>query len=243
MFVIHTKNKNITFQNIGQNNLKTKMKKKNKLIKNTITWLSVFAIVFAFLETTIVIYLRRLYYPQGFDFPLVNIPPEILNIEWLREISAIIIIISIAIIAGKDFYQKFAYFLYIFGIWDIFYYIWLKIIASWPVSFLTWDLLFLVPVPWISPTLAPLICSLTMIILALLLFCFPKKKINPSEWLLLLGGAFIIFLSFIWEYLKLIIQNSAISQFIPIHFNWILFTIGEILILFMLILFIKKDNT
>lgn len=211
-----------------------------KQSKKIIT-LTIFAIAMALLEAIVVIYLRKLYYPQGFTFPLTSIISDIFGLEVFREISTIVILICIAIIAGKIFYQRFAYFLYVFGIWDIFYYIWLKIIINWPSSFLTWDVLFLIPVPWLAPIIAPLINSLTMTILALFLIYFPNKKINLYEWLLIIIGFFIIFFSFIWEYSKLIINNFIlVSQFVPSHFNWILFIIGEILILFMFVLFIKR---
>ena len=39
--------------------------------KKIILWISLFSISMAFLESAIVIYLRRIYYPYGFDFPLV----------------------------------------------------------------------------------------------------------------------------------------------------------------------------
>jgi len=36
-------------------------------------------------------------------------------------------LVSIGIIAGSNSIQKFAYFLYGFGVWDIFYYVGLKL--------------------------------------------------------------------------------------------------------------------
>jgi hypothetical protein len=232
-------------------------------IKKKIIWLSIFAIAMAFLEAAMVIYLRKLYYPQGFAFPLNPfIEPSILAIEWLREICTIVMLMSMALIAGKSFYQKFAYFLYSFAIWDIFYYVFLKLILNWPVSFLTWDLLFLIPLPWASPILAPVICSLTMIIMAIVIIYLQNKnchfKIDLPEWLLIFSGAFIIFTSFIWDYSKLIIQKGffsnfwtlatnqdfqqIISQYVPADYNWSLFIIGQILILSALIFFYKKQN-
>ncbi|MCK7540484.1 MAG: hypothetical protein MZV63_61130 [Marinilabiliales bacterium] len=32
-------------------------------------WLAVFAVAMGFLEGIVVVYLRELYYPEGFDFP------------------------------------------------------------------------------------------------------------------------------------------------------------------------------
>ena len=52
--------------------------------------------------------------------------------------------------AGRTAVGKFAFFLFLFGVWDIFYYIWLKVFLHWPASLLTWDVLFLIPVPWVA---------------------------------------------------------------------------------------------
>jgi len=65
--------------------------------------------------------------------------------------------------------MRLAYFLTIFAVWDIFYYIWLKVLLGWPSSIMEWDILFLIPVTWAGPVLAPIILSITMLIGAMLL--------------------------------------------------------------------------
>ena len=58
---------------------------------NKIIIITMFAIAMAFLESAVVVYLRRLFYPQGFNFPLEGfIEPSILSIEWLRELATIV---------------------------------------------------------------------------------------------------------------------------------------------------------
>jgi hypothetical protein len=72
---------------------------------NKIAIVTIFAIAMAFLESVIVIYLRKLYYADGFNFPLKGfIEPQILNIELIREIATVIMLISIGILAGKKAY-------------------------------------------------------------------------------------------------------------------------------------------
>jgi hypothetical protein len=66
-------------------------------------------------------------------------------------------------IAGMNRWQRFSYFLIGFGVWDIFYYVWLKVILNWPASLFDWDILFLIPIPWIGPVIAPVLVSLIMI--------------------------------------------------------------------------------
>jgi len=129
-------------------------------------WITFFAIAMAFVESAVVVYLRELYYPEGFNFPLVLLPGRIALTEFLREIATLIMLLGIGFLAGRNFRQRFAWFIYSFAIWDIFYYVFLKLILDWPSSWLTWDILFLIPVIWTGPVLAPVLVSLTMIILS-----------------------------------------------------------------------------
>lgn len=210
-----------------------------------------FAIAMGFLEACVVVYLRELYYPNGFDFPLQTMPGRILAVELVREICTMVMLISIAWIAGKNKLQKFAWFIYCFAVWDIFYYVGLKLFLNWPPSLMTWDLLFLIPVAWVGPVLTPVICSLTMILLAACIVIPQEKgfdvRIKLTEWGLIIGGAVIIFISFIWDHSRIIIQEGfleeyftlldnprflqVMAQYKPENFIWPLFILGEIIIL------------
>src|SRR5262245_6234060 len=101
-------------------------------IRRTIICLTAFSVAMGYLEAAVVIYLRRLYYPHGFDFPLVPITPDIGLIEFLREAATIIMLLGIAVIGGRNLAQRFALFIYSFAVWDIFYYVFLKIFDHWP---------------------------------------------------------------------------------------------------------------
>jgi membrane protein implicated in regulation of membrane protease activity len=68
-----------------------------------------------------------------------------------------------------------------FAIWDIFYYIFLWLLIGWPESFFTWDILFLLPVTWVGPVLAPVINSLTMIVLAGLILLADRKTSGQAD--------------------------------------------------------------
>ncbi|HNX79579.1 MAG TPA: hypothetical protein PKJ24_06835 [Prolixibacteraceae bacterium] len=222
--------------------------------------LFIFAVAMGFLEGIVVVYVRQLYYPSGFDFPLTLLSPEMLKIEWLREITTLVMLGSIAWIAGRNFIQRLSFFLFTFGIWDIFYYVLLKWILDWPSSLLTWDVLFLIPVPWLGPLLAPVICSLVMILMAFLYTYLAEAgkplKIKVSDWLLLLGGSAVIFFTFIRDYLKLISNSNiltngnnsavkeefwrAITSFIPGHYSWGLFITGLLLILISIFMVVRR---
>ena len=131
-----------------------------KLLYTKIIFSSLFAISMAYLESAVVVYLRELYYPDGFQFPLTGIPLRILIIEIGREAATILMLYAYAKSVGSNGREVMAYFSLNFGVWDIWYYIWLKLLLDWPATILDWDILFLIPVPWVGPVLAPVIVSL-----------------------------------------------------------------------------------
>jgi hypothetical protein len=219
--------------------------------RSRFVWLTVFAVAMGFLEGIVVIYLRELYYPQGFVFPLKLMPREMVSIEWIREIATLIMLAAAGILAGRNNLQRLLYFLFAFGVWDIFYYVALKLLTGWPASLLTWDLLFLIPVSWLSPVLVPVICSVTMIVMAVLITGKQEKgfttDLRPLDWIMISGGAVIILYTFMVDYMKLIIDSGVlasksspatngqllnmITNHVPDSYNWPVFIIGELLII------------
>jgi len=234
-------------------------------IYKTILWVCILAIAMAFLESAIVVYLRKLYYPEGFCFPLKSIEFDIAVTEFLREIATLIMLIAIGIIAGRKNIERFAFFIFSFAIWDIFYYVFLKLLISWPESLMTWDVLFLVPVTWVGPVLGPIINSFSMIILALLIIFFVQINGNARiawiEWILLIVGSLIIITSYTEEYLRFMMNDFTFLQlitsnnsqailnkaltFVPQFYNWFIFLIGEamFLIAFMMVFIRNKKLT
>jgi hypothetical protein len=218
-------------------------------LRRSLLWLTLFSISMGFLESSVVIYLRDLYYPEGFVFPLVLMPHTTALVELFREAATIIMLASIGIIAGRNTAQRFSFFIYSFAVWDLCYYLFLKAILDWPSSLLTWDILFLIPVPWVGPVIAPCLVSLTMIILTLIIIFAAEKdnhvEIDRLQWLMLIAGSVILILSFTWDYLQYVNGNTRvmwtpmsqeemfyeISHYIPQSFNWYLFTVGEALLL------------
>ncbi len=136
---------------------------------------AVFAIAMAFVEAAVVVYLRALYYPDGFDLSaaggsfffyrgqppglLRTFVPLHLQVEVAREAATIVMLATVAILAGDHAVRRFGAFLFAFGLWDIFYYVFLRATLGWPASLGTVDLLFLIPVPWIAPVWVPMIIS------------------------------------------------------------------------------------
>jgi len=223
-------------------------------------WLTVFSIAMGFLETAVVVYLRKIYYPDGFAFPLTPVGNNMAITEFFREAATIIMLAGIGIIAGKNASQKFAFFVYCFAVWDIFYYVFLKLLLGWPDSLFTWDILFLIPVPWVGPVLAPCLVSLTMIVLTLSVLYFQEKGCNAhlkrKEWFLIITGGVIVVYSFISDYLNYISDKhltsniwtiagkrnmfDEVAHYVPVSYNWWLFSAGEIIVLLGIFVFVKR---
>jgi hypothetical protein len=135
--------------------------------RTRIILLFLFGITMAYFEAAVVVYLRELYYPEGFAFPLRSMPYRIVLVEVGREAASMIMLAAVAgVVAGK-FWDRFGYFLIMFGTWDIFYYVWLKVTLGWPSGLTDWDVLFLIPVPWLGPVIAPVLVSAVMIMIGL----------------------------------------------------------------------------
>ena len=213
-------------------------------------------------EGAVVIYLREIYYPSGFDFPLARFDNQIAITELLRELASLFMLLSVGIIAGKNLAQRFAWFIYSFAVWDIIYYVILFLILKWPESLLTWDILFLLPVTWTGPVIAPVIISILMIILSIMIYNFNLKSLNKTfiakkEWIYLISGAFVIFISFIWDYCNFLIKNISSTelknktlgdklfdlsiQYIPDKFPWLIFIIGIGILIYSFYSFYRRN--
>jgi hypothetical protein len=218
--------------------------------KGRFLWLAIFAIAMGFLEGIVVVYLRELYYPDGFEFPLRLMSSELVTAEWIREIATLVMLAGVGIIAGRNGLQRLFYTLFAFGVWDIFYYVALNILLGWPSSLLTWDLLFLIPVSWMGPVLAPVINSLTMILMALLFIGRQENRyyvrMGVSDWILVISGAIVILYTYLIDYSRLLLDSGVLSakgspdagerlvqmitSYTPDHYRWPLFIAGEALI-------------
>ncbi len=200
----------------------------------------------AFLETTVVVYLRALYYPEGFEFPLKMMDFSIGKVEFFRELATLVMILTVAMLTGKTKNQKFAAFIFVFAVWDIFYYVFLYITLAWPVSLMTWDILFLIPVTWVGPVIAPVINSIMMIILAAgILYAEKvglKKILLKRDWWLLIIGSIIVIIAYCEDFVAFLLNDYTLSElfkviyseevieksltYIPVDFAWIIFLVG-----------------
>lgn len=212
-----------------------------------IGWMSAFAVAMALLEAAVVVYLRALYYPQGFRFPLVPIDHDLGAIEVAREAATLLMLLAPGALVSRSALERSAWFCFCFGVWDLFYYIWLKVFLDWPASLLDWDILFLIPVPWVGPVLAPCLISIGLIALALILLHGRARSplFGPSarHWILMIMGAVVMVLAFMLDHLAFLQRQGALgaawslrpgseatfaraTEYIPTRFPWGLFGVG-----------------
>jgi hypothetical protein len=177
-------------------------------------------------ESAVVVYLRLLYYPSGFSFPIVKIPLSNAIVELAREAATLVMLYSIAHLSYKKALHRFCAFMYCFGIWDISYYIWLYIFIAWPSSLLTWDILFLLPLPWLGPVLAPVLVSIALIIASLIIIILEEKgkefHNTLGHWFLAILSGLIIIFSFILNF-RVVTEGT-----VPRYFPWWIFFLGYI---------------
>jgi hypothetical protein len=218
------------------------MKPLNKTI-----WIILFAIAMGYLESAVVVYIRAIYYPEGFAFPLKEMATYLATTELIREAATLIMIIAVSVLAAKERLHRFAWFLIVFGIWDIAYYLFLKFLINWPESLLTTDILFLLPSLWTGPVIAPIVNSISMILLAgIILYrrfgSFQITRLTRIEWVLLITGSVLVLISymkdfagFVWDYKQSLpsgefnwkqVMVILPAQFVPHSFDWLIFNIG-----------------
>ena len=136
-----------------------------------LAWLTLFAVGMAYVESAVVSYLRFLYYPNGFfagdGSAMVAMEPAAYRIELGREAATMVMLVAIALlVARRNWWERLAYFLWTFAVWDIFYYVWLYVLLRWPPDLMTLDVLFLIPTVWVAPVVLPVAVSGVMMVLA-----------------------------------------------------------------------------
>src|SRR6266576_2064338 len=111
-------------------------------------WVGVYAIAMAAVESAVVVYLRALHEGAAPASVLqYQLPMRLLSIEAGREAATLVMLITVAVLASRNAWEGLLYFALAFGLWDIFYYVWLWVFIGWPPSLFTWDVLFLIPDP------------------------------------------------------------------------------------------------
>ena len=209
--------------------------------KRYVLALLLFGVAFGYLEAAVVSYLRALHEParQRFYpgrnpddlFPLLTLDQartagqtRTLTIEIGREAATLIMLAAVALAVSNHVGPWVAAFAIAFGAWDLTFYVFLRILLGWPASPLTWDILFLLPVPWVGPVLAPSLVSVAMIVAGMWHLQREEKgrpvHIAPWHWMGMVLGAGVVIVSFTLDY------RNILAGGMPRPFHWPLFALG-----------------
>lgn len=179
-------------------------------------------------EAAVVVYLRTLH-PGAVVLSQVlgALPPQIVTIEVVREGATLVMLLAVAALAARGVRNLLWYFIIAFAVWDLAYYAWLWVFIGWPPSLLTWDVLFLIPVPWVAPVLAPVIVSLLLIAGAIWKLRMLERGVRwPHPWRAWLGGAAgsgLILCSFTLHY------RTVLAGAFPATYPWDWFWVGVVI--------------
>jgi hypothetical protein len=191
-----------------------------------------FAIAMAWVESASVFYIRALvdrvepYQPN--PLPMND---TLGYVELWREAATLVMIAMLGLLAGRTWRRRAGYAVLAFGAWDIFYYVFLRIVSGWPRTLFDWDILFLLPLPWWGPVLAPVSIALVMILWGTLT-TQSSDAATGSRWIWALGWtgivlALAVFMIDAWRALPE--GRDAVLRVLPATFNWPLFLLAVLL--------------
>ena len=194
-------------------------------VKTRLISVSLFAIAMGLLEAICVVYIRKIIFPP--DGNIANTPISEFNftLEAIRETMTIIMLTTTSILAAFNWRTRLAMFFFAFGIWDIFYYIGLKIFLDWPTSIMDWDTLFLIPVAWYSPVLVPVLISTYFIFGSIFIILHES---NGTKLKFCFSVVLLQFLGFLVWFYSFIKDSAIISEngYINVKYSWVLFFLG-----------------
>ena len=198
--------------------------------------LILFGISFGFVEASVVVYLRYIAAPiraqAGLPpselfplLPLDRLGParRLANIERVREAATLVMLAAVAWAAAGNLRGWLAAFSVVFGVWDLAFYGGLWATIGWPASLNSWDVLFLIPVPWAAPVLAPVLVAASLAAGGIIALVNLPRRVPNATWALLLSGAGALLISFTWDW------QHWLAGGLPRSFPWAIFAAGELL--------------
>lgn len=194
------------------------------------SWISVYAIAMAFLEAVVVVYIRELLHLNDLR---ADLDPYTTMEAW-REAATIIMLVAVGWLTGRKKIDRLAYGMFAFGLWDIWYCVWLKVLVDWPKTLLDWDTLFLIPFPWRGPVLSVvLIACLICVVATLMVYQVNRQerpKITSLQINVVLCGVLLALYVFMAGAIHVWMRGGTNGGSIQSEvFNWPLFVIALIL--------------
>jgi hypothetical protein len=196
----------------------------------------VFAAAMAWVESAVVYYLRTMIHRiephQPDPLPVIG---NLGTTELVREAATLIMLLMVGLLAGRTWRARLGYSAIAFGVWDILYYVFLKTMCGWPTSLMDWDILFLLPLPWWGPVLAPVSIALLMILWGTLVCGWEPQLPDGSgewkAWLLNGTGVLLALYVFMADCLRVVDQGTdVLRRVVPQWFNWPLFSVALLLL-------------
>jgi hypothetical protein len=152
---------------------------------------------------------------------------RLMRIEVCREAATLVLLAGAGLATGRNFLQRFAAFSIGFGVWDLCYYLALRLFLGWPASMWTWDVLFLIPVPWAAPVVAPVVVATSMVVAGSIVILWESGglvfRMRRSHWAAIVTGGLILLAAFCWD------SSNLAAGGAPSAFPWSIFAAGELL--------------
>jgi len=195
---------------------------------------AVYAMAMAWVEAAVVYDLRtmvnRIEPYQANPLPIIG---RLGGAELVREAATLLMLLAVGILAGRSWRSRLGFTAVAFGVWDIFYYVFLRSLCGWPHSLLDWDILFLLPLPWWGPVIAPVLISLLMITwgtLATLERQPTHLKSAVFAWSVNSCGVVLALYVFMADTLRVASQGTeVVRNILPQSFNWPVFGLALLL--------------
>jgi hypothetical protein len=193
-----------------------------------------FAVAMAWVESAVVLYIRtlvnRIEPYQADPLPLIG---SLGPVELVRELATLVMLLTVGMLAGNTWRARLGYSAAAFGIWDFFYYVFLRIMCGWPHSVLDWDILFLIPLPWWGPVIAPVLIAGLMILWGILSTVCEARGDKSFSWLsrgACATGMLLALYTFMADTLSVADQGvEVVRQVLPKVFLWPWFTLALVL--------------
>ncbi len=144
-----------------------------------------FGIGFGYVEAAVVHYLRQIVgFESGYSVAakhvylnlgaIAFVQPEqtvlrdasLGRVETVREAATLLMLVAIGAVAAATWRGRLAAFFIAFTVWDLTYYLFLRVLDGWPASVWDKDVFFLIPVAWVGPVLTALVASSVVLVIA-----------------------------------------------------------------------------
>ena len=193
-----------------------------------------FAIAMAWVEAASVFYIRALV-DRIVPYQADPLPQEAMNgalgaVELVREGATLVMLATLGMVAGSTWRRRAGYAALAFGTWDIFYYAFLRMMDEWPRTLLDWDILFLLPLPWWGPIIAPMSIAALMIVggtlatqtTAMHVTSPLTRRMWRLSWLGIALGLYV----FMADAVAAVAAGADPTKLLPQSFNWFAFGVA-----------------